>query len=99
MMHIESNEVIAIYTSKRIEPETRTGRVKSVNRDINVMTVVVDEGGVSKEMQVHVKNTTAFIAKTGGTWHFSLIKAGDLLTLVGAVEGGAFILERVFVIN
>lgn len=99
MMHIEGNEVTTIFTSKRVEPETIIGKVKSINREINVMTVLVEENGTSKEMQVHVKNTTQFIAKTGGTWHFSLIKEGDQLVLVGTVNSGAFILERVMVIN
>ncbi len=99
LLNIDGNEVTSIITSKKVEPETVIGKVKSINRDINVMTVTVDQSGTTKEMQVHVKNTTTFIGKTGGTWHFSLIKEGDQLLLTGTLTNGAFILEKVIVIN
>ena len=99
IMHLENNEVYTIITSKKVEPDSMIGKVKSINRDINVMTVTVDQNGTTKEMQVHVKSTTTFIGKTGGAWHFSLIKEGDQLLLVGSVTNGAFILERVVVVN
>ena len=99
LLNIDGNEITSIITSKKVEPETVIGKVKSINREINVMTVTVDQNGTSKEMQVHVKTNTTFIGKTGGSWHFSLVKEGDQLLLTGTVTNGAFILEKVIVIN
>ncbi len=99
IMHIENNEVYTIITSKKVEPESYIGKVKSINREINVMTVTIEQNGTTKDIQVHVKNTTTFIGKTGSAWHFSLINVGDQLLLVGTMTNGAFVLDRVVVVN
>lgn len=99
IINIESNEVVYISSTVAVESGRILGHVSDVRRDINMITISVNEDGVQKELGINIKNDTIFTGIHGGRILINDIKIGHEVLVVGYTSGSIFIAERVVVIN
>ncbi len=98
-IYIESNHVLRVQTSKKVEQHRLMGKVVSVTPLKNMIEIQIIENGKPKNIQLLTKKETILIGKLGGRVNLVDIKTGDEVLAVAEYINGAYVLERVVLIE
>lgn len=94
---IESNEVVLVYTSRKIETERLMGVVTYVNTSNNLIEIEYVEDGRLTSRTVNTKSSTVYLGFS--TASIRGVKVGDEVLLTGQTTKGIFMVDRVLLIE
>ncbi|KAB3532727.1 S-layer homology domain-containing protein [Alkaliphilus serpentinus] len=94
---IESNEVIRLETSERVETERYIGVITYIHDEQKIIEIEYEENGKIITKQINTKKDTIYLGQSGTTT-FSKLDVGDELLIIGQTDQSLFIAERIIVV-
>ncbi|KAB3534712.1 S-layer homology domain-containing protein [Alkaliphilus pronyensis] len=99
---IESNEVVRLTTTDRLDMERVNGIITYIDEDAEVFEVEYIEDGKAEVKMIHTKdngsNDRTVYIDDRGTTRFSKLQVGDEIFVVGQTKKGIFTAERVVIV-
>ncbi|SCX76028.1 S-layer homology domain-containing protein [Alkaliphilus peptidifermentans] len=99
-LEIESNEVVRLTTSERLEQATMIGTISYIHKDLNIIEVIQTVDGEDIAKNVSVKTNTIYIRQISGNTamtNFTSLKVGDVLSITGQTNKGVFTADIIIV--
>ncbi|MTI70982.1 MAG: S-layer homology domain-containing protein [Firmicutes bacterium] len=94
-LEIESSEIVKIDAIERQINDDRSGIVKYINRDAEVISIKVP--GESETIRIDVTDDTNFIDTDGDKTRFRTLDEGDEVLVIGSSDGGIYTAKTIII--